>query len=142
MDALLQTFALEKLHHDVGRAVVRDAMVEGLHHIGALDLCGDARLALEPSHNLRIVPGELFGDELDCYVGVKRQVFGNPNRTHRTFAQRFGEPHVGRYHDAWLKLHVRDLTLLGAVCHAPCAFDGAGRSAGRGRVRGCQSFHQ
>ncbi len=96
---VLEVAPLEQLHDDVGRALGRDAVVEGLHDVRALDLGSGGGLAGEAGGGLGALE-QVAGHELDDDLRAKRLVLRDPHGSHPPLAEGTKEADVGRHHHA------------------------------------------
>jgi hypothetical protein len=94
--AIAKILALQKLHCNVGHAVV-DSKIENLHDVLTAQTRSNLRFSLEPRTKLRRF-NERRHHELDRDVHIEFAMARNPYRTHAAFRQRTDQ-HVAATHD-------------------------------------------
>ncbi len=90
MEAVGQVFPFEELHGDEGHPLA-DAVVEDLDDVGAAELGGGHRLAIEAGASPG-VGGHLGPHELHGAGDLEGQVVGEPHRAHAPLAEQPGQP--------------------------------------------------
>jgi hypothetical protein len=83
---LAQIAPLEQLHHDVGLALGRHAVVEHLHHVRAAEVRRRVRLLGEPLDVLAVVE-QVERQELHDDGGAEREMVRDPHPTHPAHPQ-------------------------------------------------------